>query len=38
VFESMVTVDGARKEAMVKAIGLRDELFNKNIIEYEKII
>lgn len=36
VFESMVTVDGARKEAVVKAIGLRDEMFNKNIIEYEK--
>lgn len=36
VFESMVTVDGTRKEAVVKAIGLRDELFNKNMIEYEK--
>ena len=36
VFESMVTVDEVRKEAVVKAIGLRDESFNKNIIEYEK--
>jgi methyl-accepting chemotaxis protein len=36
VFESMVTVDGARKEAVVKAIDLRDDAFNKNIIEYGK--
>jgi methyl-accepting chemotaxis protein len=36
MFELMVTIDGARKEAVVKAIDLRDDAFNKNIIVYEK--
>lgn len=36
VFELMVTEDVARKKVVADGIGLRDDAFNKNILEYEK--
>jgi methyl-accepting chemotaxis protein len=36
VFESMVTVEDSRKNAILKAIDLRDEAFNQNMLDYEK--